>query len=1374
MRQISITVACIALVAAVRAFALDAGVGRAPISPSFPVRLSGYGSRTNSSQGVAQPIWAKAIALGNGAEACLIVTVDNCGLSAAITDEISNRLKQRFNILRERIAFCFTHTHSAPMVTGVLPNLFASDLKPDEQSAIDRYTRELEDHLTEAAASALNDRRPARVSWAEGMAKFAINRRVARGGAVQFGSNGAGPVDHSLPVLIVSDSEGKIRAVWASYACHGTTLGGDFNEVHGDWPGCAQEEIERAFPGSTALVSLGCAGDANPNPRGKLTNAIAHGQEVAAEVRRLVGSSTAELTALPLCRLERFNLDFDPLPSNEEWQRRAKQKGIVGYHARKNLERLAGGEPLPAHLPYTVQTWSFGTNLGMVFLAGEVVVDYELRLKREFSTRPLWVNGYANDDPCYIPSARILREGGYEAEDSLWYYDRPARLSTNNEERIIQAVHRLLPGKELGRAKEPVPASLAPAEALRSIHVAPQFRVDLVAAEPLVFDPVAIDWGADGKLWVAEMRDYPTGIDGHWKPGGHVRFLQDTNGDAHYDVSTDFLDGLPFPTGVFAWGKGVLICAAPDIIYAEDTNGDGRADVVRKVFSGFQTNNYQARVNSLSLGLDNWIYGANGLLGGVISGMNGTNNVDIRGRDFRISPGLDHFEPASGLTQQGRVRDDFGNWFGCDNSHLAWHFPLPDEYVRHNPFVSGPNPAVHMARQRYWNRVFPASETLERFNDPQSANRVTSGCGLEVYRDEQLGAGFYGNTFTCEPVHNLIHREVLSSDGVTFTSHRAADESTREFFSSTDNWCRPVQVRTGPDGALWVVDMYRAVIEHPRWIPSNRLATLDVRAGADRGRIYRVLRKDASPRPIRRYDQLGTTELAAALDSPNGTERDIIHRDLLNRGDKTAAPELMRLAADSMRSAVRVQALFVLDGLRSLTPDFLRARIGDPDDHVRAAVIRLSEAHLKSDKRFVEAVAAAARDDSILVRYQAALSAGSAEARPAGTILSVILPETATNAWMRAAVLASATNCAFDLLQSSLAIEPLAEPMLKTFLGAAKASEVQAAFKEMAPSKSQPITPLRLRCAALLAEDAVKRGQRLSENLDLMACARIALMEGYNSRMREAALRFITAAGTDGDFLLIAPLLKANALQSNAIAALLRSGRSSVPSLVIRPWSDFSPAQREMVLEGLASRAAWQEPLLAAVEEGTIPPNEISISLRNRLRGIDDLKLRHRAELLWPDRRPEKKATFAAYEKELAHPGNGQRGRFVFERICAACHALGGIGHAVGPDLAPLHDKPPADFLVAILDPNAAVEPRFINYNVETKDGRSLSGVIRNETATGFTLVQGGGSEYPLIRSEVSEIRASSLSLMPEGLEQGIAAAEMADLIAFLKSAGQP
>ncbi|MEO6809346.1 MAG: PVC-type heme-binding CxxCH protein, partial [Isosphaeraceae bacterium] len=347
----------------------------------------------------------------------------------------------------------------------------------------------------------------------------------------------------------------------------------------------------------------------------------------------------------------------------------------------------------------------------------------------------------------------------------------------------------LLAGSRSLQAEE-MPPPLSPEEGVRSLRVKPGLRAELVASEPLVVDPVAIDWGTDGKLWVCEMRDYPSGIDGNWKPGGQINVLEDTNGDGKYDKSTVFLDGLPFPTGVMAWRKGALICAAPEIIYAEDTDGDGKADVRKVVYRGFATENYQARVNGLSYNLDNWVYGANGLIGGTIRGMASGKEVNIGGRDFRIKPDTGVVEPASGLTQQGRVHDDEGNQFGGNNSILLQHYPLPDHASRRNPHVAPPAPAVYVPKDPDSRQVFPASRTIERFNHPESANRVTSACGIGIYRDDLLGEEYTGNAFICEPVHNLVHREVLKADGVTVAGHRASDDQESEFLASTDNWFR--------------------------------------------------------------------------------------------------------------------------------------------------------------------------------------------------------------------------------------------------------------------------------------------------------------------------------------------------------------------------------------------------------------------------------------------------------------------------------------------------------------------------------------------------------------------------------------------------------
>ncbi len=399
------------------------------------------------------------------------------------------------------------------------------------------------------ALAALKARRPGRLSWAQGKAGFAANRRTK-----------GGPVDHAMPVLRVSDPDGTLRGVVVNYACHCTTIDPAENTISGDWAGFAQEAIERAHPGAIAMTVIGCGADANPAPRVTPGAAAAHGKAIADELERLLKGPWTSLASPPVARFRRVRLPFDTLPTRAELEARVKAKGQDAYNAASQLARLDRGEPLQSELDYPVQTWQFGDRLVMVFLAGEVVVDYVLRLKSELDAGRVWVTAYANDVPCYIPSERILREGGYEGGGAMLYYARPTRLKPGIEELIISTVGALVPRefRVAQRSDDEMPPPKSPAESLRSIRTKPGLRVELVAAEPLVVDPVAIDFGADGSLWVCEMRDYPTGIDRRWKPGGVIKRLRDTDGDGRYDSASVLLDGVPF---VAAAGSSVL--AAP-------------------------------------------------------------------------------------------------------------------------------------------------------------------------------------------------------------------------------------------------------------------------------------------------------------------------------------------------------------------------------------------------------------------------------------------------------------------------------------------------------------------------------------------------------------------------------------------------------------------------------------------------------------------------------------------------------------------------------------------------------------------------------------------------------------------------------------------
>ena len=365
------------------------GVAALDITPDYPVRMVGYATRTAESQGVESRLKARALAIGGDAEGpAVLLAVDHIGVPGRIADEVAGRLRAKAGLPRERFVVCSTHTHCGPGLGGDPNIIFGGPLPEDQQGHLDRYERELTDALERVALAALAGRKPGRLAWGRGSVGFAANRRIVKDGRwVGMGPNPGGPVDHALPILRVIDPDGTVRAVLVGYACHCTTLGPQFNKICAEWAGYAAEAIERAHPGAVALVVIGCGADANPEPRRDLDDARNHGAAVAREVERLLAGPLTPLPGRVGASLRRIAVPFGPPPTREQFDEQAKRAGPEGYFARTMLGRLDRGESLPGSLDYPVQAWHFGDSLAMVFLAGEVVVDYALRIARESDPR---------------------------------------------------------------------------------------------------------------------------------------------------------------------------------------------------------------------------------------------------------------------------------------------------------------------------------------------------------------------------------------------------------------------------------------------------------------------------------------------------------------------------------------------------------------------------------------------------------------------------------------------------------------------------------------------------------------------------------------------------------------------------------------------------------------------------------------------------------------------------------------------------------------------------------------------------------------------------------------------------------------------------
>ena len=421
----------------------EAGVERIDITPERPIWLSGYASRTHPSTGIRTRLWAKAMAIRDERNhGAIIITTDLIGLPRAITDVVSARLSSEHSIPRTGILFNSSHTHTGPVVRPNLMTMY--DLNAEDRGYVDAYGRELTDKLTQVAAAALGKLAPASLSYAVGEAAFAINRRKSTPKGFIISPNPEGPADHSVPVLrVASASTGRTIALLVGYACHNTTLTGEFYELSGDYAGFAQIELEKSNPGATAMFLMLCGADQNPEPRGKIELAEQHGRTLAETVNSLLKRPMQRISGQIKVAFEQTRLPF-AIHTREVFEKELGSKNPSQVRrAQAMLKRYDEGDPV-RETPYPVQAIAFGKSLTILALGGEVVVDYDLRAKKEYPGRNLIVAGYSNDVMSYVPSLRVLREGGYEASDSMIYYGQPGPYSEEVEERVFDAIHRVM------------------------------------------------------------------------------------------------------------------------------------------------------------------------------------------------------------------------------------------------------------------------------------------------------------------------------------------------------------------------------------------------------------------------------------------------------------------------------------------------------------------------------------------------------------------------------------------------------------------------------------------------------------------------------------------------------------------------------------------------------------------------------------------------------------------------------------------------------------------------------------------------------------------------------------------------------------------
>ena len=413
-----------------------AGVATVKINPTEPIWLAGYGARDRPSEGILSDIYAKALALEDSTGArFVLVAADILGFNAVMSDAIAQRVEEQYGLSRDRLALNASHTHSAPVTGAVLRPAYP--LEPENLPPIERYTAKLLDQVVEIVGRAIDDLEPATLEFNQGLAGFAVNRR--RVNLRQL----PGPVDHDVPVMVVKGDDGAVKSLVFGYACHATVLNG--YEVSGDWPGYAQEAVEKQYPGAVALFVTGCGADANPLPRRSVELAKRYGETLAFAVDLAVKEEMTKLEGPLRSAFETVDAPFQSPPTREELERRLETASEPAKrHAKFLLAKLDREGSLPEKYPYPIQVWQFGPDLTWIFLGGEVVVDYSLRFKETYGWDDTWVAGYSNDVFAYIPSVRVLKEGGYEGGGAMIGYGQPRPFTAEIERIVADKVDELV------------------------------------------------------------------------------------------------------------------------------------------------------------------------------------------------------------------------------------------------------------------------------------------------------------------------------------------------------------------------------------------------------------------------------------------------------------------------------------------------------------------------------------------------------------------------------------------------------------------------------------------------------------------------------------------------------------------------------------------------------------------------------------------------------------------------------------------------------------------------------------------------------------------------------------------------------------------
>lgn len=1419
---------------------LKAGAFARPIDPqSFPVWVNG-GIAAQKADRVQDTLFVRCLVLEASGHKVAIAIVDNCILPHEVTDAAKTLIQKRVGLPPERVLIAATHTHSAVSVAGV----HGCPVQDD-------YARDLPGWIADGVASANDRLQPAQYGTASVVSEKFIHCRdwlMKPGKARSTPFSGrttddvsmnpgfenadklapVGTIDRVIPILSIQDLEGRPIALLASFSTHyagAKPLSSDYFGVVAKRLGkTLRSDDPDAFVG---LMANATSGNANcidfSKPREPFTY-VDVGNYIADRILSVVPSIEYSRQAT---LDSAFNSIDAPvrMPIKEEVdEAKAWIKSNLGDRLPKTMdENYARETILLSELPATRRMNLQAFRLGDFAIAANPCESYcETGLKiRQASPFSLTMNiGLANGHCGYIPPPEMFQLGGYET-----WRCRSSCLNEQAEPTMVEGITKLLAdlNQRKAEAKIPLannvslpPSPLSPLQSLDAFELEDGFAIELVASEPQIVDPVSMQIDEKGRMWVVEMRDYPSGVE---QPQCRIVVLEDHDADGKMETSHTFAEGLRFATGVQPWRDGVLVTVEEKLLFLRDTDGDLKADKVETWLTGFSKSNSQLRANHPSITSDGWLTIASGLRGGMISLDPSLGNdhpaIDIAGSDVRFHLVQKKIESITGPSQFGLSFDSVGRRYGCSNRQPCFEIVADREDVNISPLAGfGKSLNVTLPSEGE-SKVHPLVNAWT--TSTHHAGQFTAACGVCVTHSSLFGSPELTTVLTCEPTGGLVQRKRISrvnGFGAERESSKSppSDSHEREWLASHDPWFRPVDLYEGPDGAIYIVDMYRAVIEHPEWVPSELKNRPDQRHGDSLGRIYRVVKtgtnNDRSGDRTKPIDNAAEAiDCLASNDSwlQSQSSRLILQAIVENDFSETSESKLRELLhTSSTQSSISTanHCAGLLSAAGKFAQQDLLHMLESPRQEIRLIGLRIGR-HLANSLSPVAIDAVSSRvksedpEESRLACWLLARSPSDhpfSQSHVSATANQVFLRSNDHLLWM--SVAAMYRNQIEDFIQAYLkavmststpsdamtepSVEALAIEKLVSWYLKQKTSDTTRDFVTATKLVQEKDSKFSHRAVAVGL--GVLLGVAKAGNTDMLSDELITgRLSDLASPQSPKGLRFL-AVGLLGrssrinasDIVLKHLEDSDKSIVKEAINAL---GRADSPPFLRWLLSEYATAPndvRQAMFGAIRNHPQRLEQFLEALESKEIAISLLDASQLQSMRTIGSPQLKAKfGKLISSSINKDREKLVLEYSEKLRGLDVGKDpsiGKALFKANCAGCHQVDGIGSNIGPNISDSREHTFEKLLMAILDPNRAIDANYFRYLALTDEGETVEGLLRDSNAQSVTLESRDGVKRLLNRDELVELKNTGTSMMPEGMESQISVEQMGELIWYIKN----